>query len=231
MMNLAKLPFGVATLLTIPSFSAIALPSSPPDLAQAQNLCPQEGVIERHFETQSYHVYVCSGTAEQPKGFYVGVAKSDGDSITLPLVSREAENYVALNDFTYYSVDPTRLQVSFDENLLVDESVIVNHHAEKDLNFPNFCEETESLFVIAETQDFWVNICGSHNPYTYVGVNKNNGNQIRLPLSDYDRQGDYFEATNGDVSYLLIRGTAKGDFLTVTAGTRELVRQPILRWD
>lgn len=94
----------------------------------------------------------------------------------------------------------------------------------------NFCQKNDSVFVSAETKDFWVNICGGDNPHTYVGVNKRTRKAIRLPLSDYDPQGDFFEANNGDVNYLLIRGTTKGDFLTVTQGTRELLRQPIIRW-
>jgi hypothetical protein len=96
--------------------------------------------------------------------------------------------------------------------------------------FPNYCEESESVFIAAETENYIVNICGGDNPYTYVGVSKIDGDGIRLPLSDYDPQGNYFEATNGDVSYLLIRGSAKGDFLTVTQGDEELFREPVLDW-
>lgn len=76
-----------------------------------------------------------------------------------------------------------------------------------------------------------MNICGGDFPATYVGVSKRNGNAIRLPLDYYEPDGTLFEAFNGNVSYLLIRGTTKGDFLTVTQGTRELFRQPILRWE
>lgn len=97
-------------------------------------------------------------------------------------------------------------------------------------SFPNYCQPEESLFIVAETKGFWVNICGGDLPHTYVGVSKINGNKIRLPLKDYDQQGNYFEAVNQDVSYLLIRGSAKGDFLTVTQGDRELFRQPVLDW-
>lgn len=43
----------------------------------------------------------------------------------------------------------------------------------------NFCRPQESMFVAVETQDYWVNICGSDLPITYVGVNKRNGNAIR----------------------------------------------------
>lgn len=94
-----------------------------------------------------------------------------------------------------------------------------------------YCRDGESTFVMAETRNFWVNICGGDLPHTYVGVNKRDGRSIRVPLRDYTEDGDMFEAVNGNVSYLLIRGTPRGDFLTVTQGNRELVRQPILRWE
>jgi hypothetical protein len=103
-------------------------------------------------------------------------------------------------------------------------------------SIPNYCDQIEesggSTFVLAETKDFYINICGGDLPNTYIGINKKNpDNMIVLPLSDYDPTGDYFEAINGNISYLLIRGTTKGDFLTVTQGEKELFRQPILYWD
>ena len=116
--------------------------------------------------------------------------------------------------------------------LVVGASVVskAENIAQNPDSFPNYCQPGESLFIVAETKGFWVNICGGDLPHTYVGVSKINGNKIRLPLQDYDRQGNYFEAVNLDVSYLLIRGSTKGDFLTVTQGDRELFRQPILDW-
>jgi hypothetical protein len=94
----------------------------------------------------------------------------------------------------------------------------------------NNCQKNESLFVAAETKDFWVNICGGAQPNTYIGVDKSNGKFIRLPIKRYDPQGNMFEALNGNVSYILIRGTAKGNFLTVIEGKREILKQPIIRW-
>jgi hypothetical protein len=95
----------------------------------------------------------------------------------------------------------------------------------------NYCREGESTFLMAETQNYWVNICGGDLPHTYVGVNKRNGNSIRVDLRDYSEDGEMFEAVNGNVSYLLVRGTPRGDFLTVTQGRREILREPILRWE
>ena len=91
------------------------------------------------------------------------------------------------------------------------------------------CRAEESLFVKTETKDYWVYICGGDNPGTYVGIEKRNpAHSIRLPLSDYDPRGNYFEAVNGDVIYILAK-TPRGMFLTVTQGSKELLRQPVLR--
>ncbi|WP_216351441.1 hypothetical protein [Leptolyngbya sp. 'hensonii'] len=93
----------------------------------------------------------------------------------------------------------------------------------------NYCRPGESMFLALETKSFLINICGGDNPYSYVGVEKRNRkNNIRLALSDYDAQGTYFEARNGEYTYILAE-TPKGKFLTVSKGTREILREPVLR--
>jgi hypothetical protein len=98
---------------------------------------------------------------------------------------------------------------------------------------PNYCQQNETLFVVAETQRFWINICGKNvdTPDTYIGVSKSNGQSIRLDLTDYQVDSRSFEASNGDVTYLLTYNTPKGSFLTVTQGdSKELVREYIENW-
>lgn len=90
---------------------------------------------------------------------------------------------------------------------------------------PSFCGEYESTFILAETSDFWLNICGGDLPHTYIGVNKRTGASIRLPLASYSPDGQLFEARNGNVRYLISFGTAKGDVLVVLQGEREILRQ------
>lgn len=92
----------------------------------------------------------------------------------------------------------------------------------------NNCEQNQSMFLSMETKNFWINICGGDNPNTYVGFNKKTRKSIRLPLSDYDPQGKYFEAVNRDYTYILAQ-TPKGKFLTVTKGTRELLREYVIQ--
>ena len=91
------------------------------------------------------------------------------------------------------------------------------------------CRAGESLFVETETKDYWIYICGGDNPGTYVGIEKRNPtHSIRLPLTNYDPRGSYFEAVNGNVMYILAK-TPRGIFLTVTQGSKELLRQPVLK--
>ena len=94
----------------------------------------------------------------------------------------------------------------------------------------HYCKYYESVFVAAETKNFYVSICGSHSPYHYVGVSKKTGKAIRLPLTvdGTESRGQYFEAVNGKYTYILANST-KGKNLTVSRGYRELLREPVLR--
>jgi hypothetical protein len=95
----------------------------------------------------------------------------------------------------------------------------------------NYCKKEESLFLTAETQNYWVSICGSGDtPYTYVGVSKKDRKSIRVPLKNHDRRGNYFEAVNKEFVYILAK-TPKGTFLTVTntKTKRELLRESVLK--
>lgn len=94
----------------------------------------------------------------------------------------------------------------------------------------HFCKDYESVFVAAETKNFYVSICGSHSPYHYVGVSKKTGKAIRLPLTadGVESRGNYFEAVNGKYTYILANST-KGKNLTVSKGYTELLREPVLK--
>ena len=75
-----------------------------------------------------------------------------------------------------------------------------------------------SQFVSAETKNYLVYICGGDNPNTYVGMAKNGGNSISLPLQTYTR--DRFVAVNGDTRYTLTRTE-----LIVTKNGRVIARE------
>ncbi|MBE9228125.1 hypothetical protein IQ264_22135 [Phormidium sp. LEGE 05292] len=81
------------------------------------------------------------------------------------------------------------------------------------------CESSGgSQFVSAETKNYLVYICGGDNPNTYVGMAKNGGNSISLPLQTYSR--DRFVAVNGDTRYTLTRAE-----LIVTKNGRVIARE------
>ena len=125
--------------------------TSSTDVAQNANVCPQQQLVERHFETQNHNIYICSGTVEHPQGFFVGTGKHSGSRITritLPLLRRgeedgEAENYLAFDDFKYYIINPQHLQVSLDEHFLVNEPVTAIHNAGEDTN--NLLSDLEAI--------------------------------------------------------------------------------------
>lgn len=103
------------------------------------------------------------------------------------------------------------------------------HQAQPSKDIPSYCNSSETPFVAAETSNYWVSICGTGpRPAFYVGINKQNPTtRIRLPLSDYSPQGPMFVATNGSTTYIL-GWSAKGANLTVSKGSTEILREPVL---
>ncbi|AFY39551.1 hypothetical protein Lepto7376_3334 [[Leptolyngbya] sp. PCC 7376] len=101
---------------------------------------------------------------------------------------------------------------------------------DEDLASDTFCDPNDSVFVIAETENFWLNICGGDLPHTYIGVSKDTGDELRLGLSYYEEDGSYFEAINGDYTYSIIFETAKGSFLSVTQGDKQILQEPLTSW-
>ena len=127
------------------------------------------------------------------------------------------------DQFAYFEANPPwDLLSTFDEN----ESDFV----EDDFALDTYCDPNDSVFVIAETENFWLNICGGDLPHTYVGVSKDTGDALRLGLSYYEEDGSYFEAVNGDYTYSIIFETAKGSFLSVTKGDEQIVQEPLTSW-
>lgn len=83
----------------------------------------------------------------------------------------------------------------------------------------SICESSGgSQFISAETKNYLVYICGGDNPNTYVGIAKNAGNMVSLPLQS--SSNDQFVAVNGDTRYTLTRTQ-----LTVTQKGRVIVRE------
>lgn len=70
----------------------------------------------------------------------------------------------------------------------------------------NVCDKSGGVpFVSAETKSFFIYICGGDNPHDYVGIAKNGGNAITLPLKSISKDGRTFVAVNGNTSYTLTK--------------------------
>ncbi|MBP0018461.1 MAG: hypothetical protein J7647_13045 [Cyanobacteria bacterium SBLK] len=107
--------------------------------------------------------------------------------------------------------------------------------------FQNRCQREETAFVFAETRDYWLNICGKFAPEFFVAVNKQEQIPVRLPVTDYDLAGKWFEAVNLENEYVLgFQGRFEGDiFFAITQLKpdqfqktkyfRELTQQPLLQ--
>ena len=107
--------------------------------------------------------------------------------------------------------------------------------------FQNHCQEEETAFVFAETREYWLNICGIFSPEFLVVTRKRDSTFVRLPVTDYDLEGKWFEATNAEREYALgFQGVFEGDiFFAITQlqtdqfnqtkHFRELTQQPLLQ--
>ncbi|MDJ1183356.1 hypothetical protein [Roseofilum casamattae] len=95
----------------------------------------------------------------------------------------------------------------------------------------NYCNNGESLYLSAETQNFWVNICGGDAPYTYVGVDKSTGDSIRLNLHGYEPDGSFFEAWNGNYSYIISFGDRGDHYLVVSQGDTTILEERLINWE
>lgn len=109
---------------------------------------------------------------------------------------------------------------------------LLDEHMGNTQSVTSYCQEGEQTFLAVETVSYWMSICGGGDlskPTTYVGVEKSNPQQIiRLPLQDYDLNTPMFTAVNGSYTYI-VGNSARGNNLTVSEGSQELLREPILR--
>lgn len=90
------------------------------------------------------------------------------------------------------------------------------------------CYEAETALLQLTTKNYIINICGETTPQYYVGREKADPTKsIRLPLAE--ASPTFFMAVNGDTTYILAQ-TPRGQFLTVTQGEKELLREVVEGW-
>lgn len=90
------------------------------------------------------------------------------------------------------------------------------------------CQGEEKSLAKMATENYVINICGVTTPEYYVGTEKADPTKsIRLPLTQ--ASPTLIMAVNGDVTYTLAQ-TPTGNFLTVTQGEKELLREVVEGW-
>lgn len=92
----------------------------------------------------------------------------------------------------------------------------------------NNCQEDENAFVFAETQDYWLNICGKIFPAFFIVVKKQESVSLRLPITDYNIEEKWFEAIDSEKEYALaFQGLFDGDiFFSITQFKLDKLQQP-----
>jgi LCCL domain len=83
------------------------------------------------------------------------------------------------------------------------------------------CQDDDRAFVIAETRNFFVSICGKNKPSYYIGTAKDTGSSIRLSVSSSSAKK--YTIKNRGVAYVLTPQS-----LTITQNGKVLQQDPII---
>jgi hypothetical protein len=199
---------------------------------QSTLVCPlQNSIPKRSFETVKYKVYICLGDTQNPLGYYVRITKNDNIKLTLPIIRRSGETYIAkLGEITHV-VSPYELMINKFGRILNRERIINAVAADGQL-LTSACPQGENILVEAVTKSFIVYICGSDKPGSYVGVARMGNEKITLPLqnlkSDGTTENDKYRyvAVDGDTRFILTR-----ENLEIAEGAKVIIKEKVLRWE
>ncbi|NJM22118.1 MAG: hypothetical protein HC874_06030 [Richelia sp. SL_2_1] len=91
------------------------------------------------------------------------------------------------------------------------------------------CPENNKTFAQAETQSFFIYICGNENPSSYISIARTNNTIINLPLQKTSQNGvktNQYIAINGNISFIL---TDK--ILRISRDGQNIVKEKVLQWN
>jgi hypothetical protein len=118
LLNFSLICLTTLGLLT-PSLAATAV-TPPFQIAQVKG-CPRATVVES-YETNSFFVYICQ--TENGSYFYRGLGKDGSQVNVMNVTSGDDGTYYATNDDITYSINPNRLQVTQNDQVILNEDVI-----------------------------------------------------------------------------------------------------------
>ncbi len=192
-------------------------------------VCPSENLLPiRYFKTEKYYVYICRGDKKNPLGYYVRIPKNLDNKIAVPIKRKSREIYIAVNKELAYIITPYEMVIIKRSRTILREKVISAVKANGQ-SLAKGCPEGNNTFAKAETKSFFVYICGSSNPSSYISVARKSNIIINLPLKKSNQNGlkaNQYVAINGDIRFHL---TDK--VLRVSRNGRNIVKEKVLRWD
>jgi hypothetical protein len=216
---------GVFALQFLPSI-AIATPVTA--VAETE-ICPtQNSLPKRSFETEKYKTYICLGDKENQLGYFVRVTKGDASKITIPLVRKNGETYIAKNNEITYIISLYEMLIQKRGKTVLRERV--NHAIAADgTSLASACPQGQNILLEAVTKSFIIYICGKDKPGSYVGIARIGNEKVTLPLSNSQEN-----SISKDKQYIAIVGNTRyflnRNILKVVQGNQILIKEKVLRW-
>ncbi len=192
-------------------------------------VCPSRNLLPiRSFTTAKYYVYICRGDNKNLLGYYVRIPKNLDNKITVPITRKTREIYTAVKGQLKYIITPYEMFIIKRGRLIHREKVITALQA-NGKSLLKGCPAGNNTFARAETKNFFIYICGSENPNSYVSVTRKSNRRVNLPLiksNQNDVKANRYIAANGDIRFVL---TDK--VLRVSRGNRNVVKEKVLKWE
>jgi hypothetical protein len=234
-MNVSKIKFNFQPALILAWAGIFALQFFPsivkatPITSVATEICPtQNSLPKRSFETEKYKAYICLGDKKNELGYFVRVTKGDGSKITVPLVRKSGETYMAKNDEIYYVISLYEMLIQKRGKTVLRERVN-SAIAADGISLTSACPQGQNILQEAVTKSFIIYICGNDKPGSYVGIARIGNEKVTLPLSNYQEnnisKNKQYIAIEGNTRYSLNR-----DILKVVQKNQIVIKEKVLRW-
>ncbi len=190
--------------------------------------CPKNGVINSVYGTDIYRSDSSICTAAVHNGI---ISSKKGGRVTV-LIRPGAINYrgtvrngIKSENYGEYGSSFSFVKKRTSASIESPTQTIADNPSEpltdNVVNTSSNCQEADQTFVTAETNNFFLFICGKNKPTYYIGTAKNNSGSIRLPISSTGTKK--YTVKNGNASYTLTPQN-----LTITQNGRVIQKDPIL---
>lgn len=192
-------------------------------------ICPSKNLLPiRSFDTGKYYVYICRGDHKNPLGYYVLIPKKLDNKINVPIVKKARETYIAINNELEYKINPYEMAIAKRGRIILRQKVISAIKANGQ-PLAKGCPQGNNTFVQAETKSFFIYICGSQNPSSYVSVTRKSNRKINLPLQKWNQNAvktNRYVAISGNIRFVLTNKV-----LRVSQNGRNIIKEKVMQWN